>query len=401
MIDLVKNYSSLVRRTKVSAIRELLKYKDMPGLISFAGGFPSSDLFPAEQLKEIANELMTEQPEIMLQYTGTGGYMPLKEEIIKFMAGHGSNLKPENILITTGGQQGIDLPSKVFVDPNDPVFVEIPSYVGALNSLASTGAKFVGIPMDENGINTDILEEKIKHLNEIGEHYKLLYIVPDYQNPSGVSLSLERREKLVELSDKYNFIILEDCPYTHLRYDGEEKPSLFKLSNSGNVIGLYSFSKILSPGLRLGWVCGNKDIIRKLEVLKQSVDVCCSTFIQGIAAEYMKRNLLESHIGDVVREYKVKKDLMLKMLSENMPQGITWTTPNGGLFLWITLPEYMDSESMLKKAIEHKVTYVPGYAFHHNSEMRNCLRVNFSYPTLEQIEKGVKSLAEVIKKEIK
>ncbi|MBR0519224.1 PLP-dependent aminotransferase family protein, partial [bacterium] len=354
-----------------------------------------------EQLKEIANKLMTEKPEIMLQYTGTGGYMPLKEEIIKFMAHHGSNLEPENILITTGGQQGIDLPSKIFVDPSDPVFVEIPSYVGALNSLASTGAKFVGIPMDENGIKTDILEEKIKYLNEIGEHYKLLYIVPDYQNPSGVSLSLDRREKLVELSDKYNFIILEDCPYTHLRYDGEEKPSLFKLSNSGNILGLYSFSKILSPGLRLGWVCGNKDIIRKLEVLKQSVDVCCSTFIQGIVAEYMKSNLLESHIGDVVKEYKTKKDLMLKMLSENMPKGVTWTTPSGGLFLWITLPENIDSESMLKKAIEHKVTYVPGYAFHHNSEMRNCLRVNFSYPTLEQIEKGVKSLAEVIKKEIK
>ena len=400
MIDLIKNYSSMVRRTKVSAIRELLKYKDMPGLISFAGGFHSSDLFPSEQIKEIGIKVMTDMPETMLQYAGTGGYMPLKEEIIKFMARHGSKLEPENILITTGGQQGIDLPIKIFVDVNDPVFVEIPSYVGALNSLASTGAKFVGIPMDEDGIMTDKLEEEIKRLISIGEHYKLLYTVPDYQNPSGVSISLERRKRLVELSEKYNFIILEDCPYTYLRYDGEEKPSLFKMSSNGNILGLYSFSKILSPGLRLGWVCGHKDIIRKLEILKQSVDVCCSTLVQGIVAEYMKMNLLESHISDVVKEYKTKKDLMLKMLEENMPKGVTWTKPNGGLFLWITLPEYIDSESMLKKSIEHKVTYVPGYAFHHNSEMRNCLRVNFSYPTLEQIERGVKSLAEVIKEEI-
>ena len=215
MIDLIKNYSSMVRRTKVSAIRELLKYKDMPGLISFAGGFPSSDLFPSEQIKEIGIKVMTDMPETMLQYAGTGGYMPLKEEIIKFMARHGSKLEPENILITTGGQQGIDLPIKIFVDVNDPVFVEIPSYVGALNSLASTGAKFVGIPMDEDGIMTDKLEEEIKRLISIGEHYKLLYTVPDYQNPSGVSISLERRKRLVELSEKYNFIILEDCPYTY------------------------------------------------------------------------------------------------------------------------------------------------------------------------------------------
>jgi 2-aminoadipate transaminase len=399
MIDLVKNYSTLGRRMKKSVIRELLALTSKPGIISFAGGLPSSAGFPIKDISEIAQYVLKEEPEAALQYGATEGYAKLVKELVKWMKKEGLELGEENILITVASQQGLDLTMKIFVDPSDPVLVEMPSYVGGLQSLTSYGARMVGVPVDDDGVRVDILEDKLRELRDEGEHYKLIYLVPDFQNPSGVTLSLERRKRIIELSHLFDIIIIEDTPYRELRFEGEEPPSLYKLDDTGNVISLHTFSKILVPGFRIGWVVAHKDIIRKLSIAKQSVDLCTPNFTQAIAAEYMKRGLLEPHIEKIKQMYKRKKDIMLKALEEHMPEveGISWTKPQGGLFLWVRLPEHVDADAMFYEAVEQKVAYVVGSAFHHDGSGKNTFRMNFSYPTEEEIVEGVKRLAEVIK----
>ncbi len=397
MIDLVKNYSVMGRRVKKSVIRELLSLTNRPGLISFAGGLPSGELFPAEEIKDITEKILTDNPATVLQYGSTEGYPPLKDEIVRLMNNRGYKVNTDNILITSASQQSIDMTMKLFIDASDPVFVELPSYPGGINSMAACGAHFVGVPIDDQGIKTDILEEKLKNMVREGEHYKLMYIIPDFQNPSGVTLSTERRQRLIELSKIYNFLVIEDTPYRDLRYEGDAPPALFQLTEPGNVVSLHSFSKVFVPGFRLGWICAHPDIIKKLAIMKQSVDLCTSPFTQAIAAEYLKRNLLDEHVSTILPVYKTKRDAMLKALSEHMPEGVTWTHPAGGLFLWVNLPEYMDSEEMFYEAINRKVAYVIGSAFHTDGSGKNHMRLNFSYPTPEQIEEGIKSLAELIK----
>ena len=397
MIDLVKNYSVMGRRVKKSVIRELLSLTNRPGLISFAGGLPSGELFPAEEIKDITEKILTDNPSTVLQYGSTEGYPPLKDEIVRLMNNRGYKVNTDNILITSASQQSIDMTMKLFIDASDPVFVELPSYPGGINSMAACGAHFVGVPIDDQGIKTDILEEKLKNMVREGEHYKLMYIIPDFQNPSGVTLSTERRQRLIELSKIYNFLVIEDTPYRDLRYEGDAPPALFQLTEPGNVVSLHSFSKVFVPGFRLGWICAHPDIIKKLAIMKQSVDLCTSPFTQAIAAEYLKRNLLDEHVSTILPVYKTKRDAMLKALSEHMPEGVTWTHPAGGLFLWVNLPEYMDSEEMFYEAINRKVAYVIGSAFHTDGSGKNHMRLNFSYPTPEQIEEGIKSLAELIK----
>ena len=397
MIDLVKNYSVMGRRVKKSVIRELLSLTNRPGLISFAGGLPSGELFPAEEIKDITEKIVTDNPATVLQYGSTEGYPPLKDEIVRLMNNRGYKVNTDNILITSASQQSIDMTMKLFIDASDPVFVELPSYPGGINSMAACGAHFVGVPIDDQGIKTDILEEKLKNMVREGEHYKLMYIIPDFQNPSGVTLSTERRQRLIELSKIYNFLVIEDTPYRDLRYEGDAPPALFQLTEPGNVVSLHSFSKVFVPGFRLGWICAHPDIIKKLAIMKQSVDLCTSPFTQAIAAEYLKRNLLDEHVSTILPVYKTKRDAMLKALSEHMPEGVTWTHPAGGLFLWVNLPEYMDSEEMFYEAINRKVAYVIGSAFHTDGSGKNHMRLNFSYPTPEQIEEGIKSLAELIK----
>ena len=397
MIDLVKNYSVMGRRVKKSVIRELLSLTNRPGLISFAGGLPSGEPFPAEEIKDITEKILTDNPATVLQYGSTEGYPPLKDEIVRLMNNRGYKVNTDNILITSASQQSIDMTMKLFIDASDPVFVELPSYPGGINSMAACGAHFVGVPIDDQGIKTDRLEVKLKNMVREGEHYKLMYIIPDFQNPSGVTLSTERRQRLIELSKIYNFLVIEDTPYRDLRYEGDAPPALFQLTEPGNVVSLHSFSKVFVPGFRLGWICAHPDIIKKLAIMKQSVDLCTSPFTQAIAAEYLKRNLLDEHVSTILPVYKTKRDAMLKALSEHMPEGVTWTHPAGGLFLWVNLPEYMDSEEMFYEAINRKVAHVIGSAFHTDGSGKNHMRLNFSYPTPEQIEEGIKSLAELIK----
>ncbi|MCL5036746.1 MAG: PLP-dependent aminotransferase family protein [Chloroflexi bacterium] len=403
MIDLVKNFSISARRMKKSVIRELLKLTHRPDIISFAGGLPDPATFPEAEIKDIVDDVLTRHPHTSLQYGPTEGIPALRQEIARWMTRSGAKVEVENILVTTASQQGLDLVAKIFIDPSDPVIVELPSYVGGLQAFSAYGARMIGVPTDDDGIIVDLLEKKLEMLQHEMEHYKFIYLVPDFQNPAGVTLSPERRQKVIEMGDKYNVLIIEDTPYRELRYSGEDPPSLYGLCDSGNVISLHTFSKILTPGLRVGWVVAHPDIIHKLTVAKQATDLCTASLPQDIAAEFLRRDLMEDHIEKIKEIYLKKRDCMLNALDEFMPKHpqLRWTRPDGGLFLWLTVPEWVDCEEMFFDAVEHNVAYVVGNAFHCDGGGANTMRLNFSYPSEEQIREGIKRLAGVLKAHIK
>lgn len=399
MIDLSKNFSICARRMRASAIRELMKISGQPGIISFAGGYPDSRLFPLKEVADLVPSIFEEFGGKPLQYGRTEGEVLLIEELIKLAKQDGLEITADNIMVTTASQQALDLISKVFIDPSDPVLVELPSYVGGLQVFQCYGAHMVGVPTDKDGVRMDLLSRKLKKLYDEGEHYKFIYLVPDFQNPAGMTLSVERRKKLVDLSDKYDALIVEDTPYRELRYEGICPPTLVSLDGCQNVISIRSFSKILAPALRLGWVIAHPDIIQKLTVAKQSADLCPSTINQYIAAEFCRRGLLKLQIEKLKAAYKRKRDAMLAALKEFMPgeSGISWSHPEGGLFLWLVLPSNIDTTKLFRDALKEKVAYVIGTAFYCNGRGHNTLRLNFSYPSEEEIHEGIRRLANVIK----
>lgn len=402
MIDLVKNYSVIARRMKRSVIRELLKLTNKPDIISFAGGLPDPTAFPVEEIKDITQEVLDKKGASALQYGPTEGVPELIEELIKLAKEQGEDVGPENILVTVASQQGLDLVGKVLIDPSDPIIVELPSYVGGLQAFNCYGAHMFGVPIDDDGILVDKLQAALEKLKKSEEHCKFLYLVPDFQNPTGVTLSGQRRKKIIELSRKYNVFIIEDTPYRQVRFEGEAPPTLYSLDKYSNVISLHTFSKIFVPGFRVGWVKARKEIISKLVIAKQSVDLCTPPFTQLIVAEYCRRGLLKKHIEKIKKIYKKKKDVMLEALSEYMPEaeGLSWTKPEGGLFLWVRLPVYIDADEMFYDAVEEKVAYVIGSAFHCNNKGRNTFRMNFSYPTEDKIVEGIRRLGKCVKKRL-
>jgi len=398
MIDLTKNLAAMNRRTKASVIRELLKLTNKPEIISFAGGLPAPDSFPSEQLSAAAQKVLKEMPEVALQYGATEGTPELKEQIIRMLREEeGLIVREENILITSASQQALDLIGRAFIDPSDPILVELPSYLGAMQVFKSYGAKMIGVESDEHGITITDLEKKLRKLKNEEEHYKFIYMVPDFQNPSGRTIPQERREQIIRLANEYEVIIIEDSPYRQIRFEGTAPDTLYKLDMNGNVISLFTFSKTLAPGLRLGFIVAHESIIRKLTILKQSVDLCTSAFTQLLTAELLKTGYLKPHVQEVVAGYKKKKDAMLAALSRYMPGGVTWTKPEGGLFLWLELPKEMDADELFYEAIKQNVAYVIGSAFHCDDGGKNTMRLNFSYATYEQIDEGIRRLAEVIK----
>ncbi len=404
MIDLTKNLATMNRRTKSSVIRELLKLTNRPEIISFAGGLPNPSAFPTEHMAEITMKVIKERGREAFQYGSTEGTPFLKDEIIKMLKeDEGISVKPENILIVTASQQGLDLVGRTFIDPSDPIIVELPSYIGGLQVFGSYGAKMIGVHADDNGMKMDELEKKLQMLRNEEEHYKFIYLVPDFQNPSGVTMTLERRQKIVDLSREYNVLLVEDSPYRQIRFEGKAPPMLYSLDKESNVISLFTFSKTLVPGFRLGFVVAHESIIKKFTVLKQSIDLCTSPMNQLIAAEFMKQGLFKEHLPKIVSMYKAKKDLMIGALERYMPanEGISWTKPEGGLFLWLKLPEYMNMDTMFKEAIKEDVAYVIGSAFHCDGSGQNTARLNFSYSSDEQIEEGIKRLARVVTKNLK
>lgn len=392
--------SSTTKALRRSEIRELLKLTRQPGVISFAGGLPYPGLFPKEEIKDVVNRVLDSEGELALQYGPTEGDSRLIDYLVNWMReDEGAEIDRDNILIVSGSQQALDLIGKVFIDPGDPVVIGLPSYLGALQAFSTHRAKLIGVPLDKQGMDVDRVEEILKDYREKGGKIKFIYIVPDFQNPSGVTMTLERREKLLDLCYEYGSIVVEDSPYRELRFEGEPLPMVGAMDKRGYAFSLHTFSKILFPGMRLGWIIANKAIMNKLVMAKQPTDLCTSPFCQSIVYEFCRRGLLKPHIQKIVEVYRKKRDRMLQALDEYMPKeaGIDWTHPQGGLFLWMWLPEHLDSEVLFPKAVERKVAYVIGSAFHFDRSGKNTLRLNFSYPSEEQIDEGIKRLAEVIK----
>jgi len=397
----VVNYEPLfshnAKNMKRSEIRELLKLTAKPGIISFAGGLPAPDLFPIDDIKEMSRIIMEREGKTALQYGPTEGDNRLREELAKLMQKDGVNITSNHLLIITSSQQGLDLVGKIFIDPGDVVMASRPTYVGAIQAFHSYGAQMMGIEQDEEGTQTALLEAEIVKLAAKGVKPKFIYEIPDFQNPSGITMSLKRRKELIRIAEKYDLIIVEDSPYRQLRFEGRTEPSLIGM-NSERVLSLYTFSKILLPGFRLGWMAGPNELIQKAVTAKQSVDLCSPPFNQAILYEYLSRGLLEKQIAVIIKAYREKRDFMLDKLARYMPKlpGLKWTQPHGGLFLWVTLPENMDAGEMFHSAIEKKVAYVVGTAFYPDGGGSNSFRMNFSYSSMAEIEEGVKRLAEVI-----
>ncbi|MBU2574313.1 MAG: PLP-dependent aminotransferase family protein [Elusimicrobia bacterium] len=405
MIDIIKNLATAPRRTKASVIRELLKFTKKAGVISFAGGLPDPEVFPYDFVADAVRKIMAEQGRVALQYGPTEGLPEFKDEFVKFLDKHeGITVKPENILVTTASQQALDLVGRLFIDASDPVLVEMPSYMGGLQVFKSYGADFIGVKMDDDGIDTENLEERLQWLKDQDEHYKFVYLVPDFQNPSGVTLSEERRKKVIELSEKYNVAVIEDSPYRQVRFEGKAPKMIFRLDKetlkTDNIISLFSFSKTFAPGLRIGVIVAHEQIIKKMVILKQSLDLCTSSLNQLIAAEFLRTGTFEKHVKLVTKTYKTKKDAMLGALQKYMPEDVAWTRPTGGLFLWVKLPEKMSADDMFADALKENVAYVIGSAFHCDGSGKNTMRLNFSYPTVAEIDEGIKRLASAIKKRL-
>jgi len=395
--DLAAFYSKNARSMQRSEIRELLKVTRQPGMISFAGGLPGPETFPVKDLEDISCHILREKGALALQYGTTEGEIEFRQEIAKWLDREKASIKAENIFVTTGSQQGLDIVSKVFLDPKDTVIVELPSYIGGLQAFNAYRAKMIGVPQDDYGMRMDLLEKLLSRLAKRGKKPKFIYIVPDFQNPSGVTMSLERRKELLRLAYQYELPIVEDSPYRDLRYKGETVPAIYSLDNQKQVIALGTFSKLLAPGLRLAWIIAPVEWMDRMIVAKQSMDLCSPTYTQLIAAEYLKRGLLPSQIDNIRKVYGRKLEAMLKALKTYMPKGVNWSKPEGGLFLWVKLPRKMSANALFPKAVENKVAYVVGSAFQCDGKGQNAMRLNFSYPSEQQIDEGIKRLANMIK----
>jgi 2-aminoadipate transaminase len=391
---------------KSSAIRELLKLTQQPEVISFAGGLPAPDVFPIERFREACAKVLKEQGKVALQYGASEGYEPLREMIARHTSRYGVKAGPENVLITSGSQQALDLIGKLLINPGDRVLVEAPTYLGALQAFNVYGAEYVSVPSDEDGIRTDLLEGPLR------SGPKFMYVLPNFQNPGGTTLSEGRREQLVLLADRFGIPIVEDDPYGQLRYEGEHLPPLVVLDrvnlrrdngySIGNVIYLSTFSKTLAPGLRLGWIVAPPDVITKMIQLKQGADLHTSTFTQVVAYEVARDNFLDEHIKVIRRVYGERRDAMLASLEEFFPPEMSWTRPKGGLFLWVTLPEGMNCQKLFETAIKENVAFVPGDSFYANNgaEGRRHFRLNFSYVPPDQIREGIRRLSTAVKNQL-
>ena len=388
-----KYYSERAKGLKTSEIRELLKMVQKPEIISFGGGLPSPDSYAVDQVKECIDYVMETKAKKALQYGTTQGYSRLREFLADYMTKKGYNAKPDDILVTAGSQQGLDLVSKVFIDKDDIVITESPSYLGGLGAFRAYLAKIETIPLQDDGMDLDILEERLK----TGKKPKFIYVVSTFQNPAGICMSTEKRKRIVEISLKYDIPIIEDNPYSELAFSGEPPKPILAYSK-GNVLYLGTFSKTFSPGIRVAWVCGPTEIVRKLTIAKQSTDLCSNVISQRMVYEYCHRGYLEENLKKLRKMYKRKRDIMLKAMEDYFPEGVKWTKPEGGLFLWVTLPEYIDTKEMFEDAIKNNIAYVVGTAF---AGEKNTMRLNFSYPSDEDIVEGIKRLTKVIKSRIK
>ena len=387
--------SEKMQALKPSAIREIFKALTDPTIISLAAGNPSPESFPVEDLARISSEIFSDSSTAALQYSVTEGYPPLREDVKARLASRfGIGRDFDMTIITSGGQQGIELLCKTMCDEGDTVIVEEPSFIGALNAFRSNGAKLVGIPMEDDGIDIGKLEDAMKN----NPRAKILYLIPTFQNPSGTCMSLEKRKKVYDLAKKYNIIILEDNPYGELRFAGEEIPTIKSFDEDGYVVYSGSYSKVLSAGMRIGFICGPEAIVQKMVVAKQVEDVHTNIFFQMLCHRYIAECDMDKHVADIRKLYKRKCDLMLSELDKKMPKCVRYTRPEGGLFLWCTLPDNISQPDFVKAAMAKKVAVVPGQTFNSDpNSPSQSFRLNYSTPSDEQIVDGIDRLAETVK----
>lgn len=400
-MDWDNQFAERALKMRSSVIRDMLALTERPDVISFGGGLPGPQVFPIERFKKACCRVLDENGELALQYGSTEGYRPLREWIASQARQYGVKVGIDNVLITNGSQQVLDLIGRVFINPGDLVATESPTYVSALQAWRVYGARFISAPSDEHGLVVEKVEEILK------QRPRFLYVLPNFQNPSGTTLTLERRKQLVELAQRYQIPILEDDPYYPLRYEGESLPRIITLESAaqpesddvynGNVIYTSTFSKLLSPGIRLGWVIGPAPVIRKLSVAKQSVDLNTSVFVQMVANEIGRSGFLDEHIQIIRACYMERRDMMLETMAEMFPSDAVWTRPEGGMFLWCRIREDIDASEVFKTAIQQNVAFVPGEPFFPNGGGKNTMRLNFSFCTPETIREGITRLGRVLK----
>lgn len=389
------SFSDRVNSLKPSAIREIFKYAADPEVVSLSAGNPAPDAFPAKEIAEISADLLSRRPVDALQYGLTEGYAPLRDYLKKYMKDkYGIGSENDRLIITSGAQQVMDLAAKSLCNEGDVVICEAPSFIGSLNSFRSYNARLVGVPVESDGINTEILEEKLKTEKNV----RFIYVIPNFQNPSGVTMSLEKRKKVYSLAKKYGVMILEDNPYGELRYFGENVPAIKSLDTDGIVMYAGSFSKVISPGMRVGWCVAPNPIIQKMVVCKQGQDVHTNMWSQIVIHEYVTKYDFEEHLTYLRELYRKKARFMMDLLDEHLAPYITYDKIDGGLFIMCKLPDNINMLDFCKEAVKRKVCVVPGNAFL-TDETEEChtFRVNFSTPTDQQLEKGVKILGELIK----
>ena len=388
------NYAKMMDNVKASEIREILKLTQQPEITSFAGGLPAPELFPVQDFKKACDAVLDEQGTVALQYGTTDGWAPLRKQIAdRMLAKNGIRTDPADVLLTAGSQQGLDFAGRVFLDPGDVVIMESPSYLGAINAFRLSQPKFVEIPTDEGGMIMSELEKVLATTKNV----KLIYVIPDFQNPSGRTWSLERRKEFMEIITKYEIPVVEDNPYGDLRYKGEFLPALKSMDPKNLVIYLGTFSKILAPGTRIAWMCARQEYIHKFNLLAQAAVLQTSTFGAMAVSKYMEMFDIDAHVEKIRALYGHRAGVMVQAMKDYFPEEVTFTDPDGGLFTWAELPSYIDTKEMAMPCLERKVAYVPGASFFPNGGNVSCMRLNYSCSDDERIINGIKNIAEVIK----
>lgn len=401
VVNIERLFSKRANRLRSSEIRELLKLTQIPGMISFAGGLPNPKAFPVDIIHKCIDDTFKKNSQQALQYGTTEGVTKLRRVLAERMRKtRDINCELHDVLITSGAQQALSLAALVFIDPGDTYLTSVPAYLGAVQAFHAYEANCESIPMDEEGIDLDSLRRNLERLRRTGIYPKFFYTVPTFQNPSGETMSLNHRKELLDIASEYDFLIIEDDPYGDLIFEGEQIPPIKSLDKRGRVVYLSTFSKILAPGFRLGWIIASKDILDKFVLAKQATDLCTNVFSQYVAYEYVNGGHLDDQVKTIRTLYKHKRDVMLSALKEYFPEEVKWTLPKGGMFIWISLPSMIDTRLMFQKALSKKVAYVVGEAFFPEGGNYHSMRLNFSYSDDDTIKEGIKRLAEVIKEEL-
>lgn len=397
VVPMELKFSDSLKNIRPSEIRELLKYASNKDFISFGGGMPNPLTFPMDDIREIMNDVLTEYGNLALQYGNTGGLNELRTEISRLVREtEGINTTENNIIVTSGSQQGLYELAKIFVNPGDVVITEEPTYVGAISAFDANKARMHSIPLDNDGMKTEVAEEEIKKLISQGNKPKFIYTIPTFQNPTGITMSLERRKHLLEISREYQIPLVEDNPYGELRYSGKRLPAFSSLDKDGEVIYLGTFSKVMCPGLRMGYTIGPEEFVSRVNLLKQALDLSSSTFSQFVAWQYLKRDIIKKQIPKSIDLYRRKRDTMLKALEENFPEGSTWSRPDGGMFLWATVDSRINTSDLLKDSVAEGIAYVSGNAFSPARVQGSSMRLNFTFSEEDQINRGIGRLGSLV-----